>query len=296
MPAIFLPKQTTELTEATSLAMTQALRQSAIMTPLLDRPIPTSFVQAGSTGMPILLLHGFDSSVLEFRRLFPLLAMGQETWAVDMVGFGFTTRLRGIPYSPQAIQTHLFCFWQQMIQRPMVLVGTSMGGAAAIDFTLAYPQCVAKLILIDSVGYTSGVPSFVRYLFPPFDYLAVDFLRSMKVRQRVSELSYHNPQLASADAALCGSLHLALPEWHRANITFMKSGGYNFLGDRIPQIQADTLILWGKADRILDPDHARRFHEALPKSQLIWIEESGHVPHLEQPQITAQKILAFSSS
>ncbi len=37
-----------------------------------------------------------------------------------------------------------------------ILVGASMGGAAAIDFTLTYPEVVHKLVLIDSAGVIKG--------------------------------------------------------------------------------------------------------------------------------------------
>ncbi|MFM6472321.1 MAG: alpha/beta fold hydrolase, partial [Dolichospermum sp.] len=91
-------------------------------------------------GTPILLIHGFDSSVLEYRQILPLLAENNQVWAVDLLGFGFTDRLPGITYSPESIKTHLFCFWQTLINRPVILVGASMGGATAIDFTLTYPE------------------------------------------------------------------------------------------------------------------------------------------------------------
>nr|WP_317107670.1 alpha/beta hydrolase [Chroococcidiopsis sp. SAG 2025] len=41
---------------------------------------------------------------------------------------------------------------------------------------------------------------------------------------------------------------------------------------------------------------AYRFKRAIAQSQLIWIKDCGHVPHLEQPQMTAQHILEFVDS
>lgn len=109
---------------------------SDIATPLTNQPVATTYVKQGSGGTPILLIHGFDSSVLEFRRLLPLLSGDNETWAVDLLGFGFTDRLSGIAsYSPTAIKTHLYYFWKSLINQPVILVGASMGGATAIDFT-----------------------------------------------------------------------------------------------------------------------------------------------------------------
>ncbi len=136
----FLPTSVGQLTESASIALAQSIQTTAIATPLINQPVTTTFVKQGSGGTPILLIHGFDSSVLEFRRLLPLLSGDNETWAVDLLGFGFTDRLSGIAYSPTAIKTHLYYFWKSLINQPVILVGASMGGATAIDFTLTYPQ------------------------------------------------------------------------------------------------------------------------------------------------------------
>ncbi len=289
----FLPPQVHQLTELTSIALAQQIQVQSLNLDAPQQEIKTSYVQQGQGGTPILLLHGFDSSVMEFRRLLPQLARSHETWAVDLLGFGFTERREDIPYSPDAIRKHLYRFWKTALQRPVILVGASMGGAAVLDFALSYPECVEKVVLMDSAGFTNGVPLIARYLFPPFDRLAVEFLKSPKLRQRVSELSYVNKSLASADALICGSLHVSQLGWHQAIIQFMKSGGYPYLGDKIKQLSQSVLILWGEKDQILNPQEAYKFEERLPDSTLIWVPESGHVSHLEKPAFVAEKIIQF---
>lgn len=293
MFSAFLPSEVEQLTESTSIALAKSIQCQEIATPLCKQPISTTYVQQGRGGTPILLLHGFDSSVLEFRRLLPQLAAENETWAVDLLGFGFTDRVAGLPFSPSAIKTHLYYFWQTLIGQPVILVGASMGGAAAIDFTLSYPKCVQKLVLIDSAGFAPA-PAIGKFLFPPLGYLATSFLRNPKVRDRISKNAYYDQSFASLDAQLCAALHLKLPGWHQALIAFTKSGGYNLLPQKIAQIDKPTLILWGEADRILGTGDADKFKQAIARSQLVWIENCGHVPHLEQPQITAKHILEFS--
>ncbi|MEA5625750.1 alpha/beta hydrolase [Nostoc sp. UHCC 0251] len=289
----FLPKAVGQLTESASIALARSIQTTAIATPLINQPVTTTYVKQGSGGTPILLIHGFDSSVLEFRRLLPLLSGDNETWAVDLLGFGFTDRLSGIAYSPSAIKTHLYYFWKSLINQPVILVGASMGGATAIDFTLTYPEVVKKLVLIDSAGLAGGSP-LSKLMFPPLDYLATQFLSNLKVRDRVSRIGYKNQSLASADALCCGALHLQMPSWHQALITFTKSGGYSaFRFKKISQIMQQTLILWGDSDKILGTKDAMRFKRAIPHSTLVWIQDCGHLPHLEQPKITAQHILDF---
>jgi pimeloyl-ACP methyl ester carboxylesterase len=97
------------------------------------------------------------------------------------------------------------------------------------------------------------------------------------------------------DAQVCAALHLEMPSWNQALITFTKSGGYSSFAHKLAQLEQQTLILWGDKDRILGVGDAMKFKKAIAHSKLIWIKDCGHVPHLEQPQITAQHILDFQS-
>jgi pimeloyl-ACP methyl ester carboxylesterase len=295
----FLPTTFEQLTEAASIAIAQKIELVEVSSPLASQAITTAYVHQAqgrqeNSDTPFLLIHGFDSSLLEFRRLFPLLAAENEVWAVDILGFGFTDRVAGIKYSPDAIKTHLYYFWKTLINKPVILVGASMGGAAALDFTLTYPEAVEKLVLIDSAGLVSGSP-LVKFMFSPLDTWLTNFLKSPKVRQNISRAAYKNKELASIDAQLCAALHLELPNWNTALIAFTKSGGYSaFRFKELMKIQQETLILWGDSDKILGTKDAPRFKRAIPKSKLIWVEDSGHVPHLEQPQMIAKHLLEFA--
>jgi pimeloyl-ACP methyl ester carboxylesterase len=281
------------LTEATSLEMVGAIAFSNIPIPSHPEGIATTYVKQGTGSPPILLLHGFDSSLLEFRRLMPLLAQHNQTWAIDLLGFGFTERPNGLEVSPASIEAHLHSVWQTLIQRPVVLVGASMGGAAAIAFALAYPEAVEKLVLIDSAGYSNG-PVMGRFLNDALGYWVTErFLKQPSVRQKISEKAYYNKIFASADAQKCAALHLDCPNWSKSLISFTRSGGYRSCKTRLPEIQVPTLILWGEGDRILGTKDAARFHDAIPQSKLVWVPDCGHVPHLEKPEFTAEMILDF---
>jgi pimeloyl-ACP methyl ester carboxylesterase len=289
----FLPPNIAQLTEPTSIDAVRMMQQQPIYTCFRTAPILTTYLQQGREGTPMLLLHGFDSSLLEFRRLLPLLAAQQSTWAVDLLGFGFTDRPADIAFSPAELKLHLYHFWQDLIDQPVILVGASMGGALALDFCLTYPDCVERLVLLDSAGFaTSPVPT--RLMRHPIDAWATAFLRQPGVRRRISQQAYCDRVYVTPDAELCASLHLQHPRWQAALIAFARSGGYNFLTDKIAHICQPTLILWGEQDRIMNRKDAFKFEQAIADSQLIWIPSCGHVPHLEQPQITAQHILDFT--
>jgi pimeloyl-ACP methyl ester carboxylesterase len=289
------------LTESTSIALVKQIKQELITIPWdsqgischsNSRSIATTYVKEGNGGTPILLLHGFDSSLLEYRRLLPFLAEKKETWAVDLLGFGFSDRVVDLSYSPTTIKTHLYYFWKTLIQKPVILVGASMGGATAIDFTLTHPEIVSKLILIDGAGL--GKPPMAgKFIFSPLDRLATNFLSNPKVRKNISLNAYYDRSFASLDAQTCAALHLKCDRWAEALISFTRSGGYGYFGDRLSDITQSTLILWGANDKILGTKYAPQFEKKIPNSKLVWIPECGHVPHLEKAKITAREIFDF---
>jgi pimeloyl-ACP methyl ester carboxylesterase len=288
----FLPPSVEQLTEPESIEFASKIQRADILTSLLLATIPTSYVRMGMGGLPIVFLHGFDSSIFEFRRILPIIAADREVWAIDLLGFGFTERLLDCSFSSTSIRTHLEAFWQTKIQQPIILVGVSMGGAAAIEFTLNNPTAVHELVLIDSAGFTQP-PALGKFLIQPLGNLATKFLSSPKVRRSVSEKAYFDPGFVTDEAQLCAALHLKMPNWREALIAFTRSGGYGYLLDRLSEIQQETLILWGKQDRILGTKAALLFEQNLPNARLEWIDNCGHVPHLEMAQITAEYILDF---
>jgi pimeloyl-ACP methyl ester carboxylesterase len=289
----FLPTVSQGLSEHTSIALLQNIQQTAINAPIYPRSILTTYSQQGEGQPPLVLLHGFDSSLLEFRRLLPLLAKNRETWAIDLLGFGFNERSPDLEISPQTIKTHLYYFWKTLISQPIILVGASMGGAVALDFALSYPEIVAKLVLIDSAGLANP-PVLGKLMFSPLDKWATNFLANPRVRENISRTAYFDKTFASVDACTCANLHLNCPYWSQALISFTKSGGYGAFLPKLRQINQETLVIWGENDQILGTKDADKFQKALPNNQLVWIPQCGHVPHLEKSELTAETIIKFT--
>jgi pimeloyl-ACP methyl ester carboxylesterase len=287
----FLPDSLKQLQETASQQLVKQIQVCDLKVPFYPYPISTTYIQTGQETPPVLLLHGFDSSLLEFRYLVPQLTPLAQIWAVDLLGFGFTEKPLGLPYSPTAIRMHLYEFVRHQIQQPVILVGASMGGATAIDFTLAYPDWVDKVVLIDSVGY-SHPPEWLTQLFFPFDFLAVEYLRQRKnLALAVGKLLGLDPHWQ--DLLQASAVHTDSGGWREATTTFTKSGGYRLIPSQIQQVQHPTLILWGESDSILGTQDAHRFHKDIPNSRLVWISKSDHAPQIEKPQQIAQHLSNF---
>ena len=108
---------------------------------------------------PVVLLHSFDSSCLEFRRVMPLLAAAQiEAYAFDILGWGFT-QTAGCSVSVDAKRAHLHAFVQQQLDgRPVLLMGSSLGCATIVDYVAAHGDAVEAALLQRPQVLIDGAP------------------------------------------------------------------------------------------------------------------------------------------
>lgn len=122
-------------------------------------------------------------------------------------------------------------------------------------------------------------------------------LRSRSLRSAANRQSYFDERtFATEDALAIGNAHCDNPDWARASLSFLRSGGFK-LSHNVPRLHKPTLLIWGRQDRILPPAKAvLRFQQELPPGVLKgvhYVENCGHVPHLEKPEEVAQVIADF---
>jgi pimeloyl-ACP methyl ester carboxylesterase len=247
-------------------------------------------VAVTGTGPPLLLLHGFDSSFLEFRRLAPLLAPRHRLVIPDLFGFGFTPRLPGAGYSPAAVLDHLEALLEALARQetdgPLGLIGASMGGAVAVELARRRPARIERLMLLAPAGLT-GRPM---PLPPLLDSLGVRFLARPGVRRGLTRSAFASPDSSVGPAELeIASLHLRTPGWGESLGRFARSGGFAGCGAPLPP--QPLTVLWGAEDRILRPPQKRAALRLLG-DRLVELPACGHLPHLDQPEAVAAHWLA----
>lgn len=76
-------------------------------------------------------------------------------------------------------------------------------------------------------------------------------------------------------------------------MSFIKSGGYQGITLKMPDIKQPCLVMWGKQDKIIDPKYAEQFATDLPNARVQLFDDCGHVPHLEQSSDCAGHIIDF---
>mmetsp|Transcript_11951 Transcript_11951/g.32834 ORF Transcript_11951/g.32834 Transcript_11951/m.32834 type:complete len:400 (-) Transcript_11951:94-1293(-) len=306
----FLPGEAMHaIEEPAAVSMARALREVAVAVPssVCSQPIRTSYYL--SEGLPatvpvLVLLHGFDSSCLEWRRLVPALeANGIAACAVDVLGWGFTERPRDVPcdFSASAKLQHLEAFLEAVLGeregRPVVLLGTSLGAAFAIALSLQRPSLVdgvvamSPQVFVDGIGPMAALPE-------PVARLGVGVLASEPLRSLANWLSYADPQtFATEDAMRIGRLSVLTEGWADSTVAYMRSGGIA-VSERVRDLGLPTLCVLARKDGIVEPGPvAARFTEELAgrgaSLAVEWVDECGHVPHLERPAETAKLLVEW---
>ncbi|KAL5759371.1 hypothetical protein ACOSP7_017895 [Xanthoceras sorbifolium] len=291
----FLPKQVNNIKDPFARKLASRIERLPVHVSFSENCIMSSVVKPSiqSKTSPVVLLHGFDSNCLEWRYTYPLLEeAGLETWAVDILGWGFSDLERLPPCNAASKREHLYQLWKSYIKRPMILVGPSLGAAVAIDFAVHHPDAVQNLVLIDASVYTEGTGNLAK-LPRIVAYAGVYLLKSIPLRLYVNVLAFNNISLStSLDWTNVGRLHCLFPWWENATVNFMISGGYN-VSAQIDQVKQKTLIIWGEDDQIISNKLAVRLHCELPNAIIHQIPDCGHLPHVERPSSVAKLILEF---
>lgn len=309
LPSCFPADAADAVTDRLAIRMMKGVSCVKVSVPeLCVSPIATTYYCTGTPSEdlpPVMFLHGFDSNLLEYRRL----ADGMENvpfqcYFVDLLGWGFTEKppvSSTLSYSPADKRVHLLAWKHAVIgDRPIVLAGASIGGGAAIDFTLHHSKDVEALILIDAQAYTDKEAS-VAMSVPVFGNalatIGAEVLRSKWLRKLAVSMSYHDEEMRTSDEVeRIGGLHTRTVGWLDANVSFIKGKGY-CISDKVCDLRLPSLIIYGEKDRILpSEENAARFLEDLGGPEMVTIyrvPEAGHSPHIEKPTDVAWTVANF---
>ena len=245
-------------------------------------------VVIGGEGPPLLCLHGFDSSFLEFRRIYPLLKNKFKLIIPDLLGFGFSPRISNVNYNSENITLNLIDLINKLkISQKINIVGASMGGSVAFSLSRKIQSDIAKMILLSPAGLFTE-PKKIPI---PFNHIGAAFLGLPIVRKNLCRQAFASPdQSVGAAEEQIASIHLGCKGWRKSLASFAKSGGFGDTYEKFKNIEIKTIC--GENDRILGMRELNKF-ENINNLNLVKLKNCGHLPHLDLPQITEKMIIDF---
>ena len=246
------------------------------------------YLEAGDATKPkIILLHGLGGQAENWSFVIPALSAKYHVIAIDQVGFGKSEK----PFIKYRIGTYadfLDKFLTELKIEKTTLIGNSLGGWIAGFYAIKYPTRVEKLILVDAAGLTPKV----------IDYTKVYQLQS-STRDEVKanlKLIFANQAYAESPATIDNFLTqrvLANDGYAIDSITESIKRNEDFLDNRLVEIKAKTLIIWGKQDGLIPVEDGERFKKGIANSDLLVINNCGHVPMVEKFDAFSKAVLEF---
>jgi pimeloyl-ACP methyl ester carboxylesterase len=254
------------------------------------------FVRRGA-GSPIILLHGAPLSLLTWRRNIPELSTSLDVIALDMKGFGRSSKAAG-PYSPEAQVQFVLQLMEKLRLSRVSIAGSSYGCAVALTLARKCPEKVDRLVLINSVGYPGGRHSIEQLLrINVLRRLLEPTLRSDIFGRRIFAAglrrSYKDRSRATPDLIDSYFQLLRSESGERSFLATLEEFDESRLAAIIPAIPHQTLIIWGAKDHILPVSNAQRFKREMQHAQLEIIADCGHLPHEEDPDRVNSLIARF---
>ena len=242
-------------------------------------------VVIGGKGQPILLLHGFDSSFLEFRRIYQELKRNFQVIIPDLLGFGFTPRCATNEYNPSQIISYLIDIIETLkITKNLKIIGASMGGSIALKLAFEIPNTIDKIILLSPAGLF-GEPKNIPF---PLNQIGASFLGLRQVRKSLCRQAFAYPDKCVGEMEeQIASIHLGCKGWRNSLASFAKSGGFAGSHKYIQNFSIKTLC--GENDRILGKKEIKNI-KGIEKLNFVGLQNCGHLPHVDLPALSSKVI------
>lgn len=248
-----------------------------------------------SDGAPLVLCHGFSGSSHDFALLVDTLAEARQVMSVDHRGHGRSQNLGATQrYSIDRLTADLIALLEAEVRAPVDLLGHSMGGAMSLRVTLARPDLVRSLILMDTSAW-----SFV----PPDAGIAAmmaGFIDSFDPAGGLPDLNVWNgPEESLITAATSAEWQSIKARMAAAFDPFaLKALGMELfhpgtlsVRDRLTEISCPVTVIVGEHDHPF-VDQAAALADEVADGALTVIEGAYHSPQLTHPDEWAAAVVA----
>lgn len=223
----------------------------------------------------IVLLHGLGSAAIHLGPLLdPLRKHTRGVVALDLPGHGDSEVPRD-GLTPESLETGLVQALDALVPGDSIVFGNSLGGAAALRYALARPERVKGLVLVSPAGASMSERSFAT------------FRESVKIDSHESAKSFVDRVFVRPPwprSMLAWGTHQKFRAPSVRSLLSATRAEHQFSAHEIRSINAPTLLVWPKGDRVF-PEGCREFFAThLRGARVVEPEGVGHSPYLEDAE------------
>jgi pimeloyl-ACP methyl ester carboxylesterase len=244
----------------------------------------------GGDGPTVLLIHGIGASLEIWNRQFELIGPAMRLIALDLPGHGLSD-FGQQPYEPGKFSEFCWRFLDKLDVRHVFLVGNSMGGGIALLMAANRQQRVSGLVLVDAATLGREAPGAFRIMTLPLLGKIMSKPGEMALQQQISAM-FHNPATADSDVRRTILRNGARSGGQKAFLATLRlmtdlGGQRHSMLTRaqkaLASLSMTVLFIHGRQDKVVALQHSIDAQRMTPGSQLMILENCGHIPQLEKP-------------
>jgi pimeloyl-ACP methyl ester carboxylesterase len=258
----------------------------------------THYIEKGE-GEPVILIHGFFYDSYMWNKNIDALADRFKVYALDLWGFGYSTR-EPMDYGYPLYAGQLLKFMDALNIQRASLTGQSMGGGTCILFSVNHRDRVNKVILVDPGGMPNPLPLMAKIANLPKIGEFLLGLKSDFYRKMILSTTFIYDKKFVTDDYFENVTHFhKIKGTTEASLKILRKQFFDTLSDEIHslgQMDVPILVIWGRHDKGLPLERGQEMHRILRGSRLEIFEQAGHCPHDEQSQKFNQLAVDFLSS
>jgi len=245
---------------------------------------------------PVLLIHGIPTSSLLWRDVLPELARDRRVVAPDMLNYGRSDKPARADVSIAAQARLMIGLLDALGIRRADVVSHDIGGGVAQILAVRHPERVRRLVLSSAVCFDSWpIPEFEPLQEPGAEEeMGLDELTKM-LREFLPQ-GVRDSEALSPEAAEIIMEPWSSEEGKRAlfrNLRRLNPEYTLSIADELADLPHETLVLWGREDAFQKPAYAERLRDAIPRTELVWIEGAAHWIMEEKPGEVAETVRGF---
>ena len=249
----------------------------------------------GNAGEPILILNGIMMSTMSWKNFIPDFSRNNICILVDFLDQGQSSRMT--ESYDHSIQVRLLeALLQQLPYKTVSIMGISYGGEVAIQFALAYPHRVRRLILANTCGRTSP---WLKKIGDGWNEVArtgsgyAYYLTTIPVIYSTQFFEQQAQWMENRESFL--TEYFSREDVRQALIRLTDSSvGYDVV-DQLHNITCPTLILSASEDALVPPTEQQLLHARIPGSVYVTLNGSGHASMYENPAAFTALVLGFTN-
>jgi pimeloyl-ACP methyl ester carboxylesterase len=250
------------------------------------------FVDVGE-GPPIVLLHGFASALETWQGVTRELSKKHRVLALDLKGFGWSSRPAG-DYSPQAEAQLVLALMEQRNIHQAAVVGHSWGSSVALAMAIEAPERVTRIALYDAWVYEEQLPTtFLWARASGVGEVLFDLFYAERPDDKIARAFYDPQRYVSERFVEEVERALDRPGTTAAALAAVRGQRFADVQKQYAQVKQPVLLLWGREDEVTLLAYGERLARDLPHAHLVVYPRCGHFPMIEAAQPSTEELQRF---